>query len=173
VEDEKSVSDVFRARLRETRIDRSMSQDALAQAMQRAGYSMDKAAVLRIEKGQRGISLDEAFAFASVLSAVPAQLFTPPGEELVWLTKTTAVNGSGMRAWLRYGDSFIADSGDLPEELVQDRVMQAMAIHARAYLDAIRNEDKEGQREALFAMSRTLEAKRERREAAERKGAEA
>jgi transcriptional regulator with XRE-family HTH domain len=163
VEDEKSVSDVFRARLRETRIARNMSQDALAQAMRRAGYPMDKAAVLRIEKGHRGISLDEAFAFA-----VPAQLFTPPGEELVWLTKNMAVDGSGMRAWLRYGDALIANSGDLPDELVRDRVTQAMAIHARAYLDAIRNEDKEGRREALFAMSRTLEAERERREPAER-----
>jgi hypothetical protein len=48
-----------------------------------------------------------------------------------------------------------------------------MAIHARAYLDAIRNEDKEGRREALLAMSRTLEAERERRELAERQKAEA
>ena len=52
-------------------------------------------------------------------------------------------------------------------------MVQAMAIHARAYLDAIRNEDKEGRREALFAMSRTLEAERERREASGREEAEA
>jgi hypothetical protein len=83
------------------------------------------------------------------------------------------VRSARARAWLRYGDSFIANSGDLPDELIRDRVTQAMAIHARAYLDAIRNEDKEGRREALLAMSRTLEAERERREPAERQKAEA
>ena len=172
MKDQKSVGDVFRTRLRETRIARNMSQDALAQAMRKAGYPMDKAAVLRIEKGQRGISLDEAFAFASVLYAVPAQLFTPPGDELVWLTRNMAVDGSGMRAWLRYGDAFIAHSGDLPEELWQDRAVEKMAVAAIALVDAMRNDDKAGKVDAYHAIETALHAERERREAAERGKAE-
>jgi transcriptional regulator with XRE-family HTH domain len=165
----KRVSDVFRARLFETRKARSgMSQAALAQAMGEAGYRMDKAAVTRIENGERGISLDEAFAFASVLSAVPAQLFTPPGNEDVCLTENVAVNGAGMRAWLQYGDAFVAQSGDLPEELVRDRALEAMAVYALALVDAKRNEDKAGIQDAYRALERTILAERERREAAER-----
>jgi len=171
--DKKRVSEVFRKRLFETRKDRGgMTQAALAQRMREEGYPMDKAAVARTESGDRGISLDEAFAFTWVLHAVPAQMFTPPGEELVWLTTNAAVDGAGMRAWLRYGDAFIAHSGDLPDELWRDRAVEAMAIHAQAYVDAVRNEDEAGKREAFEAMWRTLFAERERREAAEREKAE-
>ena len=103
-----------------------------------------------------------------VLSAVPAQLFTPPGNEDVWLTENVAVNGAGMRAWLQYGDAFVAQSGDLPEELVRDRALEAMAVYALALVDAKRNEDKAGIQDAYRALERTILAERERREAAER-----
>ncbi len=159
---EKRASDVFRQRLRETRKARGMTQGDLGGLMREAGYPMDKAAVQRVEKGERGISLDEALAFASVLSAVPAQLLTPPGDEDVYLTKNVGVNGAGMRAWLRYGDAFIAHSGDIPDELARDRAMQAMAIHARALVDAMRNDDKAGKVEAFRAIEQTLVAERER-----------
>jgi hypothetical protein len=146
----------------------NMSQAELGRRMREAGYPLDKAAVLRIEKGERGISLDEALAFASVLAAVPAQMLTPPGDEFVYLTKNVGVDGEGIRAWLRFGDSFIAHSGDLPDELFQDRAMQAMAIHARALVDAERNEDKAGIQEAFRAMKTVLDDERERQEEAKR-----
>jgi hypothetical protein len=173
-ENKQRPSEVFRARLRETRRARdNMSQAELGRRMREAGYPLDKAAVLRIEKGERGISLDEALAFASVLSAVPAQMLTPPGDECVYLEKDVRVNGAGMRAWLRFGDSFIADSGDLPDELFRDRAMQAMAIHARALVDAERNEDKAGIQEAFRAMKTVLDEERKRQDDAKREKAEA
>jgi transcriptional regulator with XRE-family HTH domain len=173
MQSEKRASDVFRQRLRETRKARAMTQGDLGARMREAGYPMDKAAVQRVEKGDRGVSLDETLAFAAVLGAVPAQMFTPPGDETVWLTKNLGVNGEGIRAWLRYGDAFVADSGDLPEELWQDRAMQAMAVLARALVDADRNKDKAGIQDAFRAMRDVLDAERERREAAEREKAEA
>ena len=166
-DDKRRVSDVFRQRLSETRQARGLSLGALGHLMREAGHStIDKAAVLRIEQGKRGISLDEAFAFASVLFAVPAQLFTPPGDELIYISQNYAVDGGGMRAWLRYGDAFVAHGGDLPEELWQDRAMEAMAVHARALVDADRNNDKAGIQDAFRAMRDVLHAERERREVA-------
>jgi transcriptional regulator with XRE-family HTH domain len=172
-DDEKRISDVFRQRLSETRQARALSLGALGRLMRDAGHrTIDKAAVLRIEQGKRGISLDEAFAFASVLFAVPAQLFTPPGDERVYITQNYAVDGEEMRAWLRYGDAFVAHGGDLPEELWQDRAMEAMAVHARALIDANRNKDKAGIQDAFRAMRDVLYAERERREAGEPEKAE-
>jgi transcriptional regulator with XRE-family HTH domain len=169
---EKRPSDVFRHRLRETRKSRDMTQGDLGSRMREAGYPMDKAAVQRVEKGERGISLDEALAFIAVLSAVPAQMLTPPGDEDVYLKKNYGVNGAGLRAWLRYGDAHIAQSGDLPEELWQDRAMEAMAVHALAYVDATRNRDKAGREEAFEGMWLTIERERGRREVAGQEEAE-
>jgi hypothetical protein len=161
----KRPSDVFRARLRETRKRRdNMSQAELGRRMREAGYPLDKAAVLRIEKGERGISLDEALAFASVLAAVPAQMLTPPGDEYVYLTKNVGVNGSGMRAWLRFGDSFIAHSGDIPDELFVARAQQAILIYAKGLVDANLNRDKAGAEEAFRAMQATFDEERKRQE---------
>ena len=65
--------------------------------------SLSKQAILRIENGDRGISLDEALAIALALNAVPAYLLTPPGDALVALSDDGATDGSGVREWLRYG----------------------------------------------------------------------
>jgi transcriptional regulator with XRE-family HTH domain len=170
--DEKRPSDVFRQRLRETRKAHGLTQGDVGARMREAGFPMDKAAVQRVEKGERGISLDEALAFASVLSAVPAQLLTPPGDEDVYLTKNVGVNGAGMRAWLRYGDAFIADGGDLPDELFRDRVMQAMAVYAQALVDAKRNDDKAGIQDAYRAIETVLDRERERQDEATRQKAD-
>src|SRR4051794_36781484 len=121
-----------------------MSQAGLGRRMRAAGYALDNAAGLRVEKGERGESVDAALAFASVLSAVPAQMLTPPGDEYVYLTKNVGVNGAGMRAWFRFGDSFIAHSGDIPDELFVARAQQAIVIYAKALVDANRNRDKAG-----------------------------
>ena len=92
-------------------------------------------------------------------------MLTPPGEEIVWLAKDHGVNGEGMRAWLRFGDAFIAQSGDLPDELFEDRAQRAIAIHAQALVDAIRGEDAAGKREALRAIGETVLEEEARKEA--------
>jgi hypothetical protein len=151
-----------------------MTQGELGARMREAGFPMDKAAVQRVEKGERGLSLDEALAFAVVLDAVPAHLFTPPGEERVALTRNFYdLDGTDMRTWLRYGKGFMFAAGDLPAELVEDRAMHAMAVHAQALVDAKRNGDSAGIQDAYHAMAAVLDAERERLEAAKREGADA
>jgi transcriptional regulator with XRE-family HTH domain len=163
-------SEVFAARLRETRKARGFSQTELARRMTDWGRPMSKEALLRIENGTRGISLDEALALAAALFAVPPHLLTPPGDEFVWLTDKMGVDGEGMRAWLRYGDAFIADSGDLPDELIADRALAKVSVHAQAFVDAMRGDDKAGKLEAFHALDQTLLEERGRRERARNDG---
>jgi transcriptional regulator with XRE-family HTH domain len=153
-------SEVFRQRLRERREGHGLSQAELARRMRVDGRPMSKVAVLRIEKGERGISLDEAIAFAAVLNVPPPQLFTPPEGKLVALTGNRAVDSGGMRAWLRYGDSFVADSGNLPAELEADRYLRSATIRAQALVDAERAGDKEGIKEAFLGLREVVDAYR-------------
>lgn len=152
----KRPSEVFAARLRETRKARGLKQSDVAQRMTEHGRPMNKAAVLRIERGERGLGLDEAIALAATLSAVPAQLLTPREGERVGLTDKLGVDGLGMRGWLRFGDSAFATAGDLEPERVADLTMQAVFGHARALVDAHRAEDKAGIQEAFRALRDTF-----------------
>lgn len=149
-EEKQRPSDVFGSRLAELRRERGLSLEALAQRMRDEGFkTMSKTAVLHVETGKRGLSLDEALGFATVLAAVPAQMVSPPDDELVWLTENRAADGDGMRAWLRFGYSFLTDAGD---ERVEKLRLEVVEAHARALLDAGKLKDKAGQREALRAM---------------------
>jgi transcriptional regulator with XRE-family HTH domain len=105
-------SEVFALRLRETREARQQSQVKLAQRMTDAGTPISNRAVRAIERGERGISLDEALAFAAVLNAVPAYLLTPPDKVWVEVTDVVSVDGAGIRAFLRYGFPWRLERGD-------------------------------------------------------------
>src|SRR5688500_4231713 len=102
-DDWKRPSEIFAARLRETRKARDLTQTELAQLMTDAGLPLSKPALLRIENGERGLSLDEAIALSAVLYAVPAHLLTPPDDGIVALTDKLGVDGEGLRAWLLHG----------------------------------------------------------------------
>ncbi len=141
-------SEAFAARLKELRNARGLSQAELAKLMNDAGQEMSKVALLRIEKGQRGLSLDEALAFAAVLRAVPAHMLSPRAGEVVMLTKNEGVDGEGLRAWLRTGDAF----GDFQPKLGRD-LERLVRVHAEALVDA--RDDRAGQRDALVALGRT------------------
>jgi transcriptional regulator with XRE-family HTH domain len=144
-----SPSEVFATRLRETRIARGVSQADLARRMSEQGRPLNKAAVLRIENGERRISLDEALALAAILSAAPAHLLSPPGDEVVWLTDKQGVDGEGMRAWLLHGDRFIVTWGDYQAGEREKAFGRALLVHARAYIDAERGDDKGGRAREL------------------------
>ena len=73
-------SDVLRQRLREIRNAKGWSQRGLVKELKRIGVEMDPAAIARIEKGSRGVSLDEALQLAAVLEVSPIHLFLPKGK---------------------------------------------------------------------------------------------
>jgi transcriptional regulator with XRE-family HTH domain len=148
-------SEVFAARLRDTRKAREFSQTELAQLMTERGRPMSKAALLRIEKGERGLSLDEALAFAAVLFAVPAHLLSPRSGEMIELTDKLAVDGEGLRAWLLHGSEFTATASDYQRGERAKRLEEVVLAHAQALVDARRGEDKAGELEALKKLAET------------------
>ena len=154
-------SAVFAARLREIRKARGLSQELLAHSMTEGGRPLNKAALLRIESGERGLALDEALALAALLHAAPAHLLSPPEEEaLVWLTDQRGVDGDGMRDFLRFGEP-LALSPEGQRARLSSSLEQAVIVYARALVDAVQGNDRAGQKEALLALGRMALAHRE------------
>lgn len=97
------ASEVFALRLRETREARRMNQGKLAAILTASGTPMSKTALLRLERGQRGLSLDEALAITEKLAAVFATMLTPPEDKLVRLSESLAIGGADLRTWMVSG----------------------------------------------------------------------
>jgi transcriptional regulator with XRE-family HTH domain len=156
----KRASELFGQRLRETREARGLSQTELAEHMTNQGRPMSKAALLRIEKGTRGLSLDEAIALAAILYAAPVNLLSPPEDSLVELTSGRVVDGGGMRNFLLTGDSILAWP-ESPAEDDRERLRlileRSLTAYATALLDAIRGADPAGKRAALTAIQATVD----------------
>jgi transcriptional regulator with XRE-family HTH domain len=148
-ETQQRPSEVFVRRLRDTREDRRLSQAELAERMRAQGQPMSKQALLALENGRRGVSLDEAVALAAVLHVAFSHLLSPPGDEYVWLTEKQGVDAEGMRAWLLHGDDFVATWGDYQAGERESAFGRALLVHARAYIDAERGDDKGGKAREL------------------------
>lgn len=122
--------------------------------------SLSKQAILRIENGDRGISLDEALAIALALNAVPAYLLTPPGDALVALSDDGATDGSGVREWLRYGLWSSVERRDPPDfardDVQRERFQLDLAALALALVDAKRGNDQAGVDDAFKAIVDTV-----------------
>jgi transcriptional regulator with XRE-family HTH domain len=172
--EKKTPREVFARRLRELRKRRGLTQAQLAEGMTAAGRPLSKAAVLRIEAGTRDISLDEAIAFASVLSAAPAHLLAPAEGEAVALTDRMAVDRGALRDFLLLGNPLFAfaqsafEEGTLFEgdrdEILGEQMRQTMTPLALALADAYLGKDPDGVRAAARAIVETVHnfEKRER-----------
>ncbi len=111
--------------------------------MREAGLSMSKVAVLRIESGERGISLDEALGFASVLDAAPAHLLSPPDGEYVWPTDRQGHTGAEFRNWLLFGDPLLVREEGQRVRARMHAIFEVERL-AQAMVDARRGDDSAG-----------------------------
>jgi transcriptional regulator with XRE-family HTH domain len=94
-------SEVFRARLREVRRLKRWTQADLAAALVGAGMALGEPAITRMERGPRGVSLDEAIAIAAMLGVSPPHMVVPPEDSDTQLTPRLAVPAADARAWIR------------------------------------------------------------------------
>lgn len=95
-------SEVFRRRMREVRRLKGWTQQQLASALAAAGTDLGEPAVTRMERGTRGISLDEAMAIAAVLGVSPLHLFVPlDNDEELDVAPAIRVAALDARAWVR------------------------------------------------------------------------
>jgi transcriptional regulator with XRE-family HTH domain len=152
-------SEVFAERLREKRKDRGLTQGQLADELTAAGIPMSKTALLGIENGKRGLSLDEALGITAVLNAVPAHMFTPPEGAWVRLTDKTGTDALGFREFLRYGFPWSLDAVPveyLPEE-EREKFQLELAHIALTLVDAYRGVDRVGIKDAVDKIIDTVE----------------
>lgn len=95
-------SEVLAARVVQVRTRRGMSARALADTISRMGGTLGRAAIAKIEVGDRGVSLDEALLLAAALEVAPVHLFMPLDDEVkVRVVPAAAVSATHGRAWVR------------------------------------------------------------------------
>lgn len=76
------ASKVFGSQVRATRNRRHWTQQDLVDHLTALDLQIDRSVVARIENGTRGVSLDEALAFAVALGVPPSSLVVPRGDEV-------------------------------------------------------------------------------------------
>lgn len=95
-------SEVFRARLREVRRLKRWTQADLAAALAGAGLDLGEPAVTRLERGSRGVSLDEAITISAVLGVSPLHMLVPLDDNNdLQVTPQASVPVTDARAWAR------------------------------------------------------------------------
>jgi transcriptional regulator with XRE-family HTH domain len=141
----RAPSAIFRERLREIRVARGLTQEALAARMTDAGFPMQRKTVIEIEAGtRRRVTLDEAFALAYVLDAAPAHMLTPTDDSDQELFAPTPregwSSGAAVRNWLLLGDA-LARRPDTKRAANRWRAADRLARLSTALLDAERGGD--------------------------------
>ena len=147
---------MFASRLVETRKARNITQTQLAYRLTEVGVPLRSRALRAIERGERGLSLDEALAITLELQAVPAYMVTPPESVYVKLTDDFYIDGAGIREWLRSGLPWPSRSpqepptSDARDDVLRDEFQRNVARLALALVDAVRASS--GVREAAEAV---------------------
>lgn len=106
----KAPTEVFSDQLRRIRERHGISVRDLSGRLEELGVTMDPSAITRIEKGRRGVSLDDALALAAGLNVAPLQLLVPLGEEATMaVVPEIEIHPDLARRWIA-GDSPLTNS---------------------------------------------------------------
>jgi transcriptional regulator with XRE-family HTH domain len=130
-------SEVFRARLRLVRRLKGWTQQQLSAELARADVELSESAIVRMEKGTRGVSLNEAIAIAAVLGVSPLHMTVPlDNDQDVDVAPAITVPVLDARAWargqtpLRAGDDdrfFYAQTPERDWDAIAPRVAERFA----------------------------------------------
>ena len=96
-------SEVFREQLRTVRRFKGWTQQQLADALADVGVKLDATAITRLERGTRGVTLDDVIAIAAVLGVSPLHLFVPlgNGDSTLDIAPGLTAGAADVRAWIR------------------------------------------------------------------------
>jgi transcriptional regulator with XRE-family HTH domain len=118
-----SASEVFRQRLREVRRLKGWTQQQLADALAAGGVRLDASAITRLERGTRGVTLDDVIAIAAALGVSPLHMIVPLDDNGAQLMPSLTVPAADARAWLR---------GQLPLREADERLFYAQTPESEA-----------------------------------------
>ena len=116
-------SKVFRDRMREVRRLKGWTQQRLADELELLGVKLDASAITRIEKGTRGVTLDDALAIAAALGVSPLHMLVSLDDNGTQLAPTLTVPTADARAWLR---------GQLPLDQADEQLFYAQTPESEA-----------------------------------------
>lgn len=109
------ISEIFRERLREARRHKEWTQQDLSEALAAMGVRLESTAINRLERGSRGVSLDEAFALAAALGTSPLFLLMPSDmSTVVELAPGLGVSAEIVRKWIQGRRVLRATQSDTP-----------------------------------------------------------
>jgi 8-oxo-dGTP pyrophosphatase MutT (NUDIX family)/transcriptional regulator with XRE-family HTH domain len=96
-------SEVFREQLRTVRRYKGWTQQRLADELDTVGVKLDATAITRLERGTRGVTLDDVIAIAAVLGVSPLHLFVPlgNGDSTLDIAPGLTAGTADVRAWIR------------------------------------------------------------------------
>jgi transcriptional regulator with XRE-family HTH domain len=171
----KAPSKVLAGEVARLRRARGWSTEQLSDRLRELGVLLHPTAITKLEKGDRGVSLDEAFALA-VAFKVPLSLMALPLREGadVALTPTTRVHAWRVWEWLHGLEPLVEDNdipqwrGDVQPAWLYDGVREAQkaaqrasaAVPAAEYFgdpDGVKSA-REGYVTALWRLHQALEA---------------
>ena len=137
--------------------------------MRAKGHAISTTGLSRIETGDRGLSLDEAFAFVEALQAVPLYMLTPPNDKLIRLSGSVAADGAGLHDWLVSGLAGRTRSGwrqgppvELADHVERERErienLVRLARLAQGFVDALNLEGEDDREVAATRAAGALRA---------------
>lgn len=163
-------SQVFGSHVRDVRIRKGWtSQQHLADRLGELGHGIDRSAIARLERGTRGVPLDEAFAIAAALEVSPLSLMLPrePGQPVAVAPGLT-VTSAEAREWARGDDPlpgqdrqfFEQESPEFWVEALGWRRMRGLYALVSRLAEAWDQEDAKGAATALDALDEELAEQR-------------
>lgn len=123
-----SPSKVFRDRLKEARKLKGWTQQQLADALASLGVKLDASGITRMERGTRGVTLDDVIAIAAALGVSPLHMIVPLDDNGAQLAPSLTVSTADARAWLR---------GQRPLQEADERLFYAQTPESEAEWMAI------------------------------------
>lgn len=116
-----SPSETVAARVKELRKRHRWTQADLAGHLAHLGYPVDPTVITRLERGERGVSLDDALAIAYALGVSPLYLVFPVTEGAeIEITSKTTVDARDARRWTRGETPLEGQNEETFFELVSD-----------------------------------------------------